>query len=460
MSMKLSNSILLISTFLLLTVACSPPAAVSDAHDRGLPVSIAPTDMAQYYRDLGLVASPPPISLVGKISYFATRSSDTTLALISISVANRSLTFAREGERYRAPYEVHVRLLRGDVEAAAISALEVVRVGAFKETNRSDESIIFQHFFRAAPGAYTLSLALRDVGGSRATTQELAVVVPRISSTGFSSPLLAYESSFRTTPDSIPRILVSPRSSAVFGRDSLVNVFLEAYGAGDRLPVRYVVSAGNHAPALSDSTVLIKHGSIFSGTIGVPISMVGLGITRLTFTRKDATDTASAPLFVSFGEDIPIMSFENMIDYLRFFAPVWRLKALRDASPARRASVWAAFLKDTDPIPETAVNEELDSYFARVQQANIQFSNDRNPGWLSDRGMVFVALGEPYEAAERTVTQGAGRTQAGQSTRVLVWAYPQYHTQLVFYDETGHWRLTRASENEFWAVTSRKMARQ
>lgn len=460
MSISPRKSFFLIAAGLLSAVSCSPPAAVSDAHDRGLPVNIAPADMAEFYRDLGLVASPPPISLVGKVSYFAVRSPDTTLALVSISVSNRSLTFSREGERYRAPYEVRLRLLRGAVEAASMSVLEVVRVGTFKETSRSDESVIFQHFFRVPPGAYTLALALRDVGGSRATTQELAVVVPRISPTGFSSALLAYESSARTALDSVPRILVSPRSSAVFGRDSLVSVFLEAYGAGDRLPIKYVISSGNRTPALSDSIVLTKHGSIFSGTIGVPISTVGLGITRLAFTRRDAPDTTSAPLFVSFGEDIPVMSFENMIDYLRFFAPGWRLKALRDAPPARRASVWASFLKETDRVPETAVNEELESYFARVQQANTQFANDRNPGWLSDRGMVFVALGEPYEVIDRNVTQGTSRTQAGRSTRIQIWAYPQYHSQLVFYDDTGHWHLTRASENEFWAVTSRKMARQ
>jgi len=413
----------------------------------------------EFYRQMGLIAAPPPISLVGKAAYYATRSPDTTLVLISISLPNRALTFAREGDRYSAPYEARVRLARGETEIAGINALEVVRVGSFKEINRSDESIVFQHFFRLPPGPCSLSLVLRDVGGARMATEEASLVIPRISPTGFSTPLLVYESSPRGSLDSVPRVLASPRSSAVFGRDSLVSVFLEAYGNASRLPISYVVTSDGNEAVFSDSTVLAKQGALLSGIVQVPISSVGLGKARLVFSRRGASDTASIPIFVSFGEDIPIMSFENMIGYLRFFAPESRLKILRAAPHGRRASAWAAFLRDTDPIPETALNEDLESYFGRIRQANAQFANDRNPGWLSDRGMVFVALGEPSQVVDRTVGQGMSRTQTGESTRFQVWAYQEFHGQLVFYEDAGRWRLTRASESEFWSIMTRKMTR-
>ena len=440
-------------------VACGPPPSVSAPRDRGLPVSVTAANANEFYRKMGLLAAPPPISLVGKTTFFATKSPDTTLMLASISLPNRGLTFAREGDRYTAPYEVHLRLTRGDVEVGTVNALEVVRVGTFKEINRSDESVIFQHVFRIPPGSYSLSLVLRDVGGARTATQEAQIVVPRIPATGFSTPLLIYEATPRSSLDSAPRLLASPRSTAVFGRDSLVSVFLEAYGGGDRLPIQYVVTNDTQTPVFRDSAVLTRTGAALSGAVQVPISAVGLGISKLTFSRQGSADTASIPIFVSFGEDIPIRSFANMIEYLRFFAPEWRLKPLRDAAPAKRASVWAAFLRETDPIPETSINEELEAYFGRIRQANVQFVNDRNPGWLSDRGMVFVALGEPSLVSDRNISQGTTRTQVGESTRVQIWTYQQYRTQLVFYEDSGHWRLTRASENEFWAVMTRKMAR-
>jgi GWxTD domain-containing protein len=421
-------------------------------------VSVTAVNANEFYRRMGLLATPLPLDFVGKTAFFATGSSDTTLVLMSISLPNRALTFAREGERYSAPYEVRLRLMRGSAEAASINALEVVRVGSFKEVTRTDESVIFQHFFRLLPGTYAISLAVRDVGGSRTATQDAQVTVPRIAPSGFSTPMLAYEATARSSLDSTPRVLASPRSTAVFGRDSLVSVFLEAYGSGDRLPVSYVVSGETQPRIFADSGVLLRSGALFSGSIQVPISSVGLGITKLTFSRRGSADTASIPIFVSFGEDIPIMSFSNMIDYLRFFAPESRLKRLREASPQQRASVWADFMRETDPVPETSMNEELEAYFARIRQANVQFANDRNPGWLSDRGMVFVALGEPSVIAERTVTQGT-QYQVGGSTRVEIWTYQQYHADFVFYEDVGRWRITRQSEADFWAVAARKMAR-
>jgi GWxTD domain-containing protein len=450
----------LISPIALLFVAagCGPPSTIGTPVDRSLPVIAPVADLGQFYREIGLIVAPPPMSLVGKVAYFATRAPDTTLVLVSVSLPNRALTFSREGDSYRAPYEVHLRLLQNSIEAGRVDALEVVRVGSFKEITRSDESVIFQHFFRVPVGVYSLSLNVRDIGGSRQTTQETSVQVPKLSSGAFSSPVVVYERGARRSLDSVPRILASPRSSAVFGRDSTVAVFLEAYGTAAALPVTYQVRNDQGATVLTDSTVLTRQGDLLAGTIGVPISNVGLGIGRLSFARRDFSDTTSVPIFVSFGEEIPVMSFENMIQYLRFYAPSYRLNALRQAAPAKRAAVWAQFLRETDPVPDTPVNEDLQSYFAHIEQANVQFKNDHTPGWLSDRGMVFVALGEPNQIMDRNISQAVSRTQMGETTQIQVWDYPQYRSQIVFYQDAGHWRLTRSSENEFWQIETRKLA--
>jgi GWxTD domain-containing protein len=190
--------------------------------------------------------------------------------------------------------------------------------------------------------------------------------------------------------------------------------------------------------------------------VNVPISTVGVGVGQISFTRRDATDTVRAPLFVSFGEDIPLMSFEDMLGFLRFFATPSKLNALRSAPLESRATVWADFLRSTDPVPETAINEEMQAYFGRIQVANTQFRMDRNPGWLSDRGMVFVGLGEPDQIFERNVNQAVTTTQIAGSTRLQVWQYRNLSAQLVFYEETGRWRLTRPSESEFLSLMSRR----
>lgn len=441
-------------------VACSSSTTTAggpEPNPRVLPPAGSPApDMSELYRQIGLIAAPNPVAFVGKASAFASRSPDTTLLLVSISLPNRALTFTREGDRYRAPYEVNLALNRGDVEAASVKAMEIVRVGSFREINRSDESIIFQHYFHVPPGAYTLSATVRDVGGSRTATQQAPVTVPALGAGRLSTPVLVFEATGRSVLDSAPGLLASPRSSAVFGRDSTVAIYIEAYGQGTRLPVSFVVRNDKGSVLWRDSTALARRGALFSGVVSVPISAVGVGTAEVSFMRRDAADSVKAPLFVSFGEDIPLMSFEDMIGYLRFFATPSRLDALKSASSERRASVWAAFLRATDPIPETPTNEDMQAYFGRIQIANSQFRMDRNPGWLSDRGMVFVALGEPDQIFERNVNQSITTTQMGSSTRLQIWQYRQYNSQLVFYDETGRWRLTRPSETEFLALNARR----
>jgi GWxTD domain-containing protein len=454
-----------VSRFLLLsaalTMACATPRVGAERNPRAVPgEAVVPADISELYRQIGLMAAPNPLAFVGKIASFASSSPDTSIVLISISLPNRALTFAREGDRYRAPYEVRLALMQGTVEAASMNATQIVRVGSFREINRTDESVIFQHFFRVRPGAYNLSVAVRDVGGSRTATQQVGIAIPAFGAGRLSVPLLVYEAIGRAALDTIPRLLASPRSSAVFGRDSTVAIYVEAYGPGTRLPLDYIVRNAAGAQLWRDSANLARSGSLFNGILTVPISTVGVGIANVSFIRRDTRDSVRAPLFVSFGEDIPLMSFEEMLSYLRYFSAPSRLRALRDAPPERRATVWAEFLRATDPIPETAINEEMQAYFGRVQRANVEFRGDHNPGWLSDRGMVFVSLGEPDQVAERSVNQTFSPTQATPTTRVQVWQYRDYNSSLVFYEETGgRWRLTRPSESEFISLNARKQVR-
>jgi hypothetical protein len=110
---------------------------------------------------MGLIATGAPLSYVGKIAYFASRSPDTTMMLASVSIPNRMLSFIRDGDTYRAPYEIKLTLKQGSAEIKSVDAMEIVRVATFKEVNRTDESVIFQNYFRVPPGDYTMAFMVR-----------------------------------------------------------------------------------------------------------------------------------------------------------------------------------------------------------------------------------------------------------------------------------------------------------
>src|SRR2546423_3937395 len=156
------------------------------------------SDASDIYRQIGLLAAPGPLAFVGRLSSFASGSPDTTLVMASISIPNRALTFTRESDKYRAPYEVKLTLARNGTEVANVNVMEIVRVGSFRETNRTDESVIFQHYFHIPPGIYALSLTVRDVGGSRAASQQATNTVPSLIAGRLSPPTLVYEATGRS----------------------------------------------------------------------------------------------------------------------------------------------------------------------------------------------------------------------------------------------------------------------
>ncbi len=426
-------------------------------------VASTPQDPSLVYNQMGLIATSGPLSYVGKIAYFASGSSDSTMMLVSISIPNRALSFIRDGETYRAPYEVRVRLSQGTTEVKSVNTMEVVRVATFREVNRTDESVIFQHYFRVSPSDYKVSFFVRDIASNRSATQDGTISVPRLGGGQLSTPLLTYEAALRSALDSLPVILASPRSSAVFGRDTSVTVYLEGYGQQTRLPVSFVVQNDRGVVTLRDTIVLQRHGNLLSGAVKIPISRVGIGIANVTFTRGDATDTVRTPVFVSFGNDIPLLSFEDLLSQLRYYVAPDRIRSLRETPIDRRGIAWAEFVRSSDPAPLTPEHEGLQTYFARLQQAALRFRQDgpARTGFLADRSKVFVSLGEPDQIFEQTTNAPLSRNSISQRGRLQYWEYSQHRVRLVFYDESGigRWRLSPASETEFQNLSARLLIR-
>lgn len=435
------------------TPAAAPPrgggAAGPAVSNRRIP---SQPDVIALYRRLGLLAEGGETPFVGALSFLAGRSPDSTLVVLTISLANRSLRFAREGDRYRASYNVGLELQRGSSSVHRTDTKETVRVLAFRETQRTDESVLYRKILTLAPGAYDLRLTVRDDSVSRGSAIEATIGVPRFIDGSVSSPIAVYEATPRETLDSLPRFVATPRATAVFGRDTLLPVYVEGYGGGPSFPLRVIVRGDGGTAALwTDSLTLPRRGNLFAGTFNVPLSRLGVGVMSIGVARAGSADTLTAPLFVAFGEDLPVATFNEMLDYLRYFASAGRLGAMRDAAPDERAALWAAFLRETDPVPQTPQHEGLRDYFGRIAQANARFREEGAPGWLTDRGRAFVALGPPDQVLEPNMNDLAqrGRTQ--------LWEYRQHRLQIVFVDQTGfgRWRMTLSSETEFEAVVRR-----
>ena len=176
--------------------------------------------------------------------------------------------------------------------------------------------------------------------------------------------------------------------------------------------------------------------------------------------RTGQADTATQAVLVSFGDDLPVASFDEMISYLRFFASSSRLNTLKTGSPQQRAQAWAAFLRETDPIGMTPQNEALRDYFLRIRVANERFREDGSAGWLSDRGATFVALGEPDQILDNN-NQGQQDLTIGQRGRLQAWDYTAERLRLVYQDQSGfgRWRFYGNGAAAFQTALQRRLNR-
>src|SRR5207247_10960323 len=104
-----------------------------------------------------------------------------------------------------------------------------------------------------------------------------------------------------------------------------------------------------------------------------------------------------APLLVSLSDQWAITNVEEMANLLRYFPRQDLVSKLRSAPPDQRATRWRELYKATDPVPVTPEHQALDDYFSRLALANARFQEPGMPGWLTDRGGVFITLGERSE---------------------------------------------------------------
>jgi GWxTD domain-containing protein len=453
-------------------------------------VAAPAADLAALYRRMGLAVAGGDVPFVARVAYLAGRTPDSTLTHLTLSLAARALTFTREeagASGYRATYQVRLEARRAPGAgrpAATLPVLRetvgdaVVRVATFRETTRVDESVLHAQALALAPGPYTLAVTVRDVESGRTTTADLTVRVPRlgagVAGGALSTPVAVHDARPRLRTADAPRLLVNVRGTSVFGRDSVARVYLEAYGGAaagapppadvlvrdDRGAVlwRDTLAFGLPAPAASPAAAPADSSRAAAPRVAVaqlPVARLGFGlVTFLAVRRGAAADTVATPLFVAEGDELPAATFDEALEYLRYFAAPARLAAVRTAPPAARPARWAALLRETDPDARTPAHEALVDYVARLRAAAVRFAEDQAPGWRTDRGRAYLVLGEPDQITDANVPE------QGQRGRTQVWEYREPRVQLVFTDQygIGRWRLPPAGVAALDAVLARRFA--
>lgn len=437
--------------------ACSARQPVADPASASGPASssvVPPNvpDAVAVYRKMGLMVADGDLPFVARVGFLAGSAPESTTVIVAVSLPASAVTFNRhDSRRLEGEYHVDGEFTRNGAPVYQVSTKESVVVASYRETNRSDARLVFQESFVAAAGRISLSLSLRDAGSTRRGQLRTELMVPQLSSGGVSSALPVLQGEGRSDRSALPGIVLDPLAAYTFGRDTAVKLYLEHYAPGDSMLLEVFLEDGR---LLRSDTVGMRplgSGTGFTaGEVRIPLSRLGIGVSTVRLSAVDGSASASPrlPVFVSFGPEVPLTTFEDLVNYLHWFTSASRIAELRAATPEQRPAAWRRFLADTDPDPSTTEHEALGEYFQRVAVANVRFRGEAAQGWLSDRGRVFVALGEPDAVVDNTVNAPA------QRGRMVTWEYQRLNTRLVFQDVTGFggWRLLPGQEDSFRAA--------
>jgi GWxTD domain-containing protein len=407
----------------------------------------SPLESTDVYRRAGFLVGDGAVPFIGMVRYFGTESLDTTMTVVALSIPPRALSFIRAGDRYAAYFAVKIDIIAGQTLVRSERPTGEVRVVSLQETTRRDEGVIFQRALRIAPGSYTIRLTVQDSLGANAGSSGGPISVPVMANGVVTPPFPVYAADLRAARTAPLVAVANPRATARYGRDTVFQFYVEAYGPN--APDTVVLTSRpdeNQTIGLRQDTVTFPRDiEPRAARVTVPIARLGLGTIRFTAARTSGVPLGNAVAVISIGEDAPtITTIDELLDALKYFASESDLRVLRDATPERRPALWSALMRQTDPNPATPENEALHEYLRRVG-VSAQYREDTRAAWLTDRGAVIVALGEPDAISEPVPADSVG------TARLVAWEYRRYRLSLVFSDQSGvgRWRLTAASDAEF-----------
>ena len=117
----------------------------------------------------------------------------------------------------------------------------------------------------------------------------------------------------------------------------------------------------------------------------------------------------------------------DFISKVRYTITPEERRAFLALAPEAREPFIEDFWKRRDPTPTTPQNEYKTDYYNRIERSNRLFSGGGSPGWLQDRGRVYITLGPP----DNRITYPRGVTFYGLPTEF--WWYGL--VVVVFIDE-------------------------
>ena len=123
---------------------------------------------------------------------------------------------------------------------------------------------------------------------------------------------------------------------------------------------------------------------------------------------------------------------QDFYDYARLIMTREESEIFRHLpTPESRHEFIADFWDKRDPDPFSEENEFQQEFYGRIEEANRFFRSEGIPGWKTDRGRIYIFLGQPDKIEQRPYMRDP------EIKGLIWWGYFQYKFGVWFADRRG-----------------------
>ena len=358
-----------------------------------------------------------------------------------VQVPYSKLEFQSGPDGFTARYSIRAEVSLLDRTGRPLSVTQApvwdqsVTVPVHAETQSLVRFDLTTHTITLQPGSYLIAVQLSDEYSRKNFFREIASTVRAFDRPlGLSDVVLLddYEVESQTLT---PRVSadIPPTATELSFHYEVYSQSAQTVVLTEELLSESQMAGQAIAQYSSSDTVYIAAGTHYR--LGsMPVSDLDAGRYRLRVTMLNSgghvQDTVELPVAARWaGLDEHLGNLDEAIAQLAYISPGRELGAMRRApSEAERLAMFREFWEKRDPTPGTARNERMEEHYYRIHYANRHFGRNQ-PGWLTDRGQVFVLHGHPDDV-QRQVYSYNNRPWE-------VWYFYALGRQFVFVDKTG-----------------------
>jgi len=325
-------------------------------------------------------------------------------------IFTKALTFVKQGERFKASYEVEMFVSNKiNKQVTGTSMEEDYIVDSYQDTRSPSDFLINQLSLSLYSGRYKLRIRFIDHNSGSVFEQEKDFKIPSRTERKilFSDIQFIRHLSDSTEESKFNKRgkMVIPSASRRFGDyDPVLLLYYEIYnGPKEAKPylLSYEMDHLNQAFMHRETTTVMLGPEAFYAFDSLSLENFPSGYYSLEIELLDK-DKVRAETERQFQIDWSYVNllrndYFKAIEQLQYAASSNEMKEMKEAPEEERLQRWLEFWKSRDPTPNTPENELKDEYYRRLKYVNLNFALPTKEGWETDMGMVYMVYGHPDE---------------------------------------------------------------